>query len=141
VAEQVRGRKKRSAKEAHADPPIVLSALAPLREVEASRPGFVARIVEVYLDDAPRRIEGLRSASATGDRVRAHREAHTLKSSSATFGALVLSNMCRDLQEATASDGPAVPAHLVERIASEFDRVAGALSQMLAEDRDVHDPR
>jgi HPt (histidine-containing phosphotransfer) domain-containing protein len=141
VAEQVRGRKKRSAEEAHADPPIDLAALAPLHEVEASRPGFVARIVEVYLEDAPRRIAGLRSASATGDRVRAHREAHTLKSSSATFGALALSQMCRDLQEATAGDGPTIPGHLVERIASEFGRVAEALSGMLTEAQDSHDPQ
>jgi len=56
-------------------------------------------IVAAFLTDAPRRIAAMKDALAQSDAERLCREAHSLKSTSATLGAGVLSALCRTLEQ------------------------------------------
>ena len=88
---------------------------------------FLAELIDTYASDAPAQLEGLRAALATGDVAELVRPAHTLKSSSASLGALALAEQCREL-EASAKAGPFEGAQdAVAAIATELDRVLGAL--------------
>ena len=88
---------------------------------------FVRELVAEYLDDSPCQFAAMRQALADGDADALRRAAHSVKSNSATFGAINLSRMCREL-EYTARDGVLTGA--AERIAqaeAAFGHVGNAL--------------
>ena len=61
-------------------------------------------IVNLYLEEASKRISGLSVALERGDTKTVKFTAHTLKGSSSTLGAKRMQSLCADLQEAAASD-------------------------------------
>ena len=65
---------------------------------------FVAAVVREYLSDSASAIAALRSA--TGAEL--ERAAHTLKSTSASVGALALAAICTEIERA-AREGPVAP--------------------------------
>jgi HPt (histidine-containing phosphotransfer) domain-containing protein len=67
-------------------------------------PEFVADLLGTFLDEAGAMLDDLDRAVAGGDAETLRRTAHTLKSNTATFGALPLSETCREL-EAIARTG------------------------------------
>ena len=90
---------------------------------------FVVELVDTFLAEAPRLIEGLRTAydQRNGDVFR--RSAHSLKSNSNTFGARTLGVLARELElggfaRVEAADAP------LEKLAQEYSRVAAALSEL-----------
>jgi HPt (histidine-containing phosphotransfer) domain-containing protein len=90
-------------------------------------PEFLAELIDTYVGDAPVQLEALRAALATGAEADLVRPAHTMKSSSASLGALDLADRCRQL-EASAKAGQSEGAtEAVEAIAAELARVLEAL--------------
>jgi HPt (histidine-containing phosphotransfer) domain-containing protein len=91
---------------------------------------FVDDLVDTYLEDGAAHVEGLRAAAAADDAAAIVRPAHTLKSSSATVGALRLADLCRQLE----ADGRAgtVPdaAERAEATARAFGDVRTALLEL-----------
>ena len=65
--------------------------------------GFVAELIATYLDDAPVHLADIAAAGDSGDAAALVRPAHTLKSSSATVGAMQLSARARSLEMAGRS--------------------------------------
>ncbi len=59
---------------------------------------FINELVDTYLDDAPRLIREMQSALRAGDADTFRRAAHSLKSNSATFGAMRLSAQAKELE-------------------------------------------
>ena len=59
---------------------------------------FLLELIQIYLDDAPKRLAELRQALAAGDVQRSTGAAHTLKSSSANIGAMRFSELMRDME-------------------------------------------
>jgi len=59
---------------------------------------FVADLLETFTTDAPAMMSQIDSAIGNADAGTVRRIAHTLKSNSATFGALALSEACRELE-------------------------------------------
>jgi len=90
---------------------------------------FVDELVDTYLDDGAAQVEALRGAAAAGDAAAIVRPAHTLKSSSATVGALALADLCRQL-EADGRAG-AVP-DAAERTAAVAEAFGAARAVLLA---------
>jgi HPt (histidine-containing phosphotransfer) domain-containing protein len=108
------------------------ATFARLLDMAGGDRAFVDELVDTYLDDGAAQIEALRAAAATGDAAAIVRPAHTLKSSSATVGALALADLCRQL-EADGRAG-AIPdaAERAQAIAEAFDAARAALLSMRA---------
>lgn len=125
-------------------PAIDRDVLDELEQSVGDDRAFLRELVETYLDDAPRQIAALRSGIANGDVELTNRAAHTLKSTSASIGALGLSAMARELQTMTAVETtdaadlsePEVTA-LVEVIATEFESVRAELESLVPADSDA----
>jgi HPt (histidine-containing phosphotransfer) domain-containing protein len=103
-------------------------ALARLRELDPTgQGGVLARVLATYTQSLARLLEQLRTARAAADNTALRHVAHTLKSSSASVGALELSSLCADV-ERTVYEGRAdgLPAKL-DALAIEGMRVLAAL--------------
>jgi HPt (histidine-containing phosphotransfer) domain-containing protein len=59
---------------------------------------FIGELIDTFLADGPRMLSEMRQALAAGDAEAFRRAAHTLKSNSATFGALTLSALAKELE-------------------------------------------
>ena len=88
---------------------------------------FLAELIDTYVADAPVQVGSLRTALAAGDVEALIRPAHTLKSSSASLGAMGLAEQCRQLEQAARGGSLDGATDAVEAIAAEVDRVASAL--------------
>jgi HPt (histidine-containing phosphotransfer) domain-containing protein len=78
----------------------------------------VLEIVELYLVDGPRHIVEVRTAVAQSDSGVLRRAAHTLKSTSATIGAMELSKLCFEVERLAREQNVAEAAKHVERLAA-----------------------
>ena len=58
----------------------------------------LSSMIAMFLDDTPSRFQELRQALDEGDLEKVCRLAHSLKGAGKTFGAVVLSDMCKDLE-------------------------------------------
>ena len=99
---------------------------------------FLRELVETYVDDAPVQLATMRSGMTTGDVAMVNRAAHTLKSNSASVGAMTLSDMSRELEALTQPDvmdsaGLREPEILrrVDAIAAELERAMGELDVLV----------
>lgn len=105
-------------------------ALARLRELDPQgKSGLLTRVLNTYTQSLQRLLGQLQVARSEAD-VQAQRHvAHTLKSSSASVGALALSSLCAGV-ERKLRDGPAegMEAEL-DALNAEGQRVLAALSQ------------
>jgi HPt (histidine-containing phosphotransfer) domain-containing protein len=59
---------------------------------------FIGELVDTFLEDAPKLIAELKAALNAGDAEAFRRAAHSLKSNGATFGAMHLSQLAKDLE-------------------------------------------
>ena len=102
-------------------------AMTRLLEITGGDRAFVDELVDTFLEDAERQLDGLAAAAENGDIGAVVRPAHSLKSNSVNVGATVLADQCRTL-EADARTGAV--EDLDERVASvqrEFQAVREAL--------------
>ncbi len=109
------------------------SVLTELKETTGDDPAFVRELVETYLGDVPGQLEGIEAAIAANDAEALIRPAHTLKSSSATLGAMRLAEVSRTL-EMTGRSGTldaGAPAN-AKAARAEWQSVAAAFSAWIA---------
>jgi HPt (histidine-containing phosphotransfer) domain-containing protein len=114
------------------DAPIDSAALDELLETVGGDREFLAELVETYLSDSPGLFIELRAAIAAGDAASARRAAHTLKSTSASFGANGLAARCREIEAAAAAgdlDGLGEQVDLAE---ATYGEVASTLEVVAA---------
>jgi len=79
--------------------PIDLSVLAGLREFDnEGDPDLVAELAVIFFQDTVERLESLRRAIDSADAVGIESEAHSLKGSSASLGAVGMSLLCGELE-------------------------------------------
>jgi HPt (histidine-containing phosphotransfer) domain-containing protein len=74
--------------------------LAEVLESTGDDIGFVRELVDTYLADSPAQLEAMTAAIEADDAAALVRPSHTLKSSSATVGAMRLSAVARELEMA-----------------------------------------
>jgi PAS domain S-box-containing protein len=80
-------------------PPIDLRILQNLRELDDDdEPDFLADLINIYLTDAPKYLDHIRVAISAGDAASLKVASHTLKSSSANLGVMLLSDLCKELE-------------------------------------------
>jgi HPt (histidine-containing phosphotransfer) domain-containing protein len=103
------------------------AALENLKDMIGGDTEFFADLIDTFIADAPRMLADMRQGMEGGDVALLHRAAHSLKSNSADFGALTLSELCREL-EARGKDGVlAGAAELIERVEAEYAKAETAL--------------
>ena len=99
--------------------------------------GVVDRLCQSFLHESAERIAELRQAIDDDDAETVHRAAHRLKGSSLYFGALLVNELCRRLEErepdALESARPDVDA-----LAAELERLAAVLPDAIARLRRDH---
>jgi PAS domain S-box-containing protein len=104
----------------------VLTQLAKVRT--NGRPELLTRVIKLYVAESPALIESLKEAARSGDGPRMASSAHSLKSSSANVGAVVLSRYCAEA-EASARRADAEEARrCIARIETEHRSVQTALA-------------
>ena len=101
--------------------------LAELLDTFGGDQSFVDEVVEAYLVDAERLVAEIVRCAGSDDVDGFRRATHTLKSTSATVGALRLSAVCRDLELASADPAAVIDAGCLEALAIESEGVARAL--------------
>jgi HPt (histidine-containing phosphotransfer) domain-containing protein len=79
--------------------PIDYAVLAGVLDSVGGDREFLAELIETYLDDSPRLLEAMHMALETGNAEDFRRAAHSLKSNSASLGAMPLSRLARGLEE------------------------------------------
>ncbi len=90
--------------------------------------GMVA-IVDCYLEDAPEQLEQMQEAIAQGDAEELQMKAHSLKSSSGSFGANVFAQMCKELESMGRDASLEGAAELLSRAMAEYQRVDAAINE------------
>jgi len=117
-----------------APPSAAVLATQVLEELREVLGGAAARIVEAYLQEAPRQVALLESAALHGDVAAAGAIAHSLKSSSANVGAMVLAEAAQRIERLArnASEGPpaGLPS-LVAALVTAFAQTQSALREWL----------
>lgn len=108
-----------------------LTELAQLDPTGANR--LVQRVLSTYIMSLARLMGQLTEARRQDDLATIRLVAHTLKSSSASVGALLLSSMCAAAELAVRNDQPAALPALLDRLQAEAARVDTAVRQKLSE--------
>jgi two-component system sensor histidine kinase/response regulator len=98
--------------------------------IEEYGENFLVELVELYLEDTPKRLLELRRALDTGDTPTLTREAHTIKSSSANLGAMKMSGFAKELEIAGRAGEMRQMAEQVARTEAEFELVKIALAAL-----------
>lgn len=79
-------------------------------------------VLKAFLADTSRKMGVM--ASAVQDRSTVKREAHSIKSSAATFGFAELSALAREIESRAEADGPAELYEFVETLGRIFERTS-----------------
>ena len=106
-------------------------AIEELRELNPGDDSFLRDLIQIFLEDTPRRIAEIKTALAAGDSRTLTIAAHSLKGSAANFGAHHLRALCERVELCGKQDAlDAVPGQL-PALEVEFGRVAAELQALL----------
>jgi HPt (histidine-containing phosphotransfer) domain-containing protein len=112
-------------------PTIDPEAIANLRDLNPGDGGeFLREIVNIYIEDTPRRLADLRACLASGDVTTFTRAAHTVKGSSANVGAAALKAIAERLEQVSRKDGLGAVGTLIDDCDAEFARVTAELRKL-----------
>jgi HPt (histidine-containing phosphotransfer) domain-containing protein len=87
-------------------------------------------MLETYFDDSPEQIAAMEAALSAKDAERLRRAAHSLKSNSATFGALAFSAQAREIEMLAKEGDLQASEPKVAALAAEYPRVEQALREL-----------
>ena len=93
---------------------------------ESTGADFIGELVDAFLDDAPTLIAQMKSALAEKNAEVFRRAAHSMKSNAATFGAMDLSALAKELENLARENNLEV-GNRVDLIESEFQQVKSEL--------------
>lgn len=91
-------------------------------------PDLIVELIDLYLEDAPRRIADLQAAIAGADQLALKRTAHSLRGSSANLGARQVAALCAELEYLDDSDTWQRGSALLTRLAQAFAHVQQAFT-------------
>ncbi|MBD1897069.1 response regulator [Coleofasciculus sp. FACHB-129] len=87
----------------------------------------LVEVIDSFLEDTPQILQVIRNAVDAGDAVALRQATHTLKSTSATLGAMTLSNLCKQLEAIAKDDTLAGAPEIASQMEAEYERVRCAL--------------
>lgn len=109
---------------------IDLNTIEALRELqEEGESDLLAELIDLFLQDAPLRIAGMRAAIESNDWVALSERAHSLKGSCGSLGAVHMAGLCAQLEamgrdRAERSDAATVQSELERQYALVCDALA-----------------
>jgi HPt (histidine-containing phosphotransfer) domain-containing protein len=114
-------------------PAIDQASLAELRGLPGEDgEDLLQSVIQMFLEDTPQALAGLRTALATADARAVERIAHTVKGSSAYFGAYRFQDLCNAMETAGNAGDLAPVGELLSKTGHELQRVVAALEIELA---------
>ena len=112
------------------------TALGRLRELDPKGENqLLPRVLAAFKTSIARLVPQVRTASAAGDLAGVRHVAHTLKSSSASIGAMQLAQMCAELETMIRLDQVDSLAARVDAMCVEIDQVLKALNDLLLDEK------
>lgn len=112
------------------NPALDPTAIANLRALSPEDPGFLRELIEIYLEDTPKRLAEVESALAKHDGPALIRAAHTIKGSSGNFGASTLARCAHEIETFGKSGDFTAAAAALPGFTAEFGRVNAALRKL-----------
>jgi HPt (histidine-containing phosphotransfer) domain-containing protein len=94
---------------------------------EAVGDDYIPELIRAYLDETPGLIQDLQEALAAGDAIRFTRAAHSIKSSSASLGALNFSAQAKELEMIGKSGDLGTAGEKLGRLIGDYPAVELAL--------------
>ncbi|MDD3580585.1 MAG: response regulator [Desulfobacca sp.] len=92
---------------------------------------FIEELLAVFTEDAPELLRHLQQALADNDAESFRRAAHSLKSNAATFGAVALAELARELEMLGKEGSQAIAGEKVARAEAEYQRLLQALRELM----------
>ena len=109
--------------------PLDPEALDHLRALQQGSAGDIfGKVVQSYLNTAPQLLQSIREAVARNDAAALRKAAHTLKSSSASLGALALAALCKGLEALGRTNRLTEAATVLPALLTEGEAVRVALA-------------
>lgn len=108
--------------------PIDHRLIAPLRDLGSND---FCQLIRMFLDEAAGRVARLESIQQQGEMRDLAGVSHTLKGTSAAFGAARLAALCAEIEEVAMASVAGDLAVLVNAVVVEFERVRAALTEEL----------
>ncbi len=106
--------------------------MAQLRDIADGDTEFIRDLAQTFIEDTRTRIEQLRTLISAGDAEGIRREAHTIKGSSANFGAQILQQLATELEEMGTGQEIERAAETIEDFHAEFERLCAYADEELA---------
>ena len=107
-------------------------ALARLGELDPKGENkLLERVLRAFQTSAARLMPQLEAARLSGDRATVRLVAHTLKSSSASIGALALSQLCAQIEALIRAESAVELDPLLQTLRSTLDAALGAIQRLL----------
>lgn len=91
---------------------------------------FMVELIDTFLEDSPRLLDQMRLALTSGNADTFRRAAHSLKSNSATFGAMQLSELARELELLGREAKLQNAGDRLQAVDKAYSEVAGALRSL-----------
>jgi HPt (histidine-containing phosphotransfer) domain-containing protein len=115
---------------AQASNPLNMNTIASLRELQGDDdPEFLKDLIETFFEETNEQLVNLEQAVAQQNAVGLQRIAHALKSSSANVGAVLVSKLCKDMEEMGRNGQVEGAAQKLEAIKHEYHRAQTALQE------------
>lgn len=114
-------------------PPIFdPAAIEKLRKISGDEASlFISEVAQLFLEETRKSLAEVQQATDLGQRDRAARIAHSLKSSAATLGLMRLSAACETLEAAgRAESGPDRTAEVARALREEFEHTVPILRSL-----------
>jgi HPt (histidine-containing phosphotransfer) domain-containing protein len=90
-------------------------------------PDLIIELIDLYVEDAPVRVSLMRESQAKGNWRSVKQQAHGLRGSSGSTGALQMALICADLEAATSGDMCPDIEDLLSRLQLELKRTSNIL--------------
>ena len=103
-------------------------------DLKAVMGGEYESLIRIYLEDGPKLVSQILSALSNRDCAALVTPAHTLKSSSANLGAMVLSKLALSMEKSARAGDIVTPGMEAKRLIAEFENVQTALRALLPAD-------
>lgn len=91
---------------------------------------FLAELLETYFEDTPQQFSAMHAALAAANSEDFRRAAHSVKSNSANFGAMVLSDKAKQLEDLGKAGDLDQAAASLEEAETEYQKVRSALEMI-----------